>query len=403
MTDTSLLDAAAPIDRFRTVLMADSALQQRLSGIAEQEIFVDAMIAAAADAGIAITPDEANAGLKSDPLGMWRFSGAPITSHTAPEGDWLPIAIVPSMGELAVDWAHFAGRPLADSFFEDSLRRARHQPLNRLVRPRTPLQALAAPAGEEPRAPAGFVFHQSRCGSTLVSQMLAADVRNVVVSEAAPIDSIVQLVAARTDVPVEQRVALLRAIVGALGRDRLGGGGHYVVKLDSWHTLALPLFRLAFPDTPWIFLYRDPVEILVSHARMAGAQTVPGAMPFEPYGIENAAEMAPDDYAARALGRTAEAVIEHLGLGGGMLVNYEELPEAVEARILPHFGIVPDEAARAALAAASGRDAKAPLERFAQDSDAKQQAANEKLRANAALHMDDPYRRLEGLRRAGKK
>ena len=403
MTDTSLLDAAAPIDRFRALLMADPALQQRLSVIAEQDIFVAAVIAAGAEAGIGLTEGEANASLKSDPLDMWRFSGAPVTSDTAPEGDWLPIAIVPSMGELAVDWAHFAGRPLSDSFFEDSLRRARHRPLNRLVRPRTPLQALAAPSGEEPRLPSGFVFHQSRCGSTLVSQMLATDVRNVVVSEAAPIDSIVQLVASRTDVPIEPRVALLRMIVGALGRDRLGGGGAYVVKLDSWHTLALPLFRLAFPDTPWVFLYRDPIEILVSHARMAGAQTVPGAMPFEPYGIENAAGMAPDDYAARALGRTAEAVIEHLGLGGGMLVNYAELPEAVEARILPHFGIVPDEQGKAALAAASGRDAKAPLERFARDSDAKQQAANDKLRANAALHMDEPYRRLEELRSAGEK
>jgi hypothetical protein len=132
---------------------------------------------------------------------------------------------------------------------------------------------------------------------------------------------------------------------------------------------------------------------------MAGAQTVPGAMPFEPYGIENAAEMHPDDYAARALGCTADAVIEHLGLGGGVLVNYTELPDAVEARILPHFGIIPDEQGRRALAAASGRDAKAPLERFTRDSDAKQQAANAKLRANAALHMDEPYRRLEELRR----
>lgn len=403
MTDTSLLDAAAPIDRFRALLMADPALQQRLSAISDQNLFVDALVAAAADLGIAIQRDEAHAALKPDPLGIWRFSGAPVTSQTAPDGDWLPVAIVPSGGTLAVDWVHFAGRPLSDSFFEDSLRRARYLPLNRLVRPRTPLQTLGAPDGVDLRAPAGFVFHQSRCGSTLVAQMLAADPRNVVISEAAAIDSIVQLAAARTDVPTEQRVALLRMIVGTLGRDRLDGGGQYVVKLDSWHTLALPLFRLAFPDTPWIFLYRDPVEILVSHAHMAGAQTVPGAMPFEPYGIENAAEMLPDDYAARALGRTAAAVIEHLGLGGGMLVNYAELPDAVETRILPHFGIVPDEQARAALAAASTRNAKAPSERFARDSDKKQQAANDALRANAVLHMDEPYRLLEGLRHAGEK
>ena len=403
MTDTSLLHAAAPIDRFRALVMADPALQQRLSVIVDQEVFVEALLSAAADAGIAITADEANAGLTPDPLGLWRFNGAPVTSRTAPDGDWLPVAIVPSSGELAVDWAHFSGLPLVDSFFEDSLRRARHRPLNRLVRPRTPLSTLLDSVGENPPVPAGFVFHQSRCGSTLVAQMAAADARNVVVSEAVPIDTVVQLATVRTDLPIDERLRLVRAVVGALGRDRMGGAGHYIVKLDSWHTIALPLFRLAFPDTPCLFLSRAPAQILVSHARMAGAQTVFGAMSFDPYGIDESMAMPPDHYAARALGRTAEAVIEHLGLGGGMLVNYAELPEAMAMRILPHFGIAPDEEALAALATASGRNAKAPNERFVHDSGDKQQEAKDGLRAIAALYMDEPYRHLEGLRRAGEK
>jgi len=402
MTETSLFDAVAPIDRFRALLMADPDLQQRLSGIFEPAAFADAVVGIAADRGVTVTADEVFAALKADPLGIWRFSGAPVTNITAPEGDWLPTAIVSAMGDLAVDWTHFAGRGLSESFFEDSLRRTRTLPINLFLRCRTPLQSLAGP-GLASRAPTGFIFHQSRCGSTLAAQMLAADDRNVVISEAAPIDSIVQLVAARTDVPIEQRAELLRMIVGALGRDRLGGAGHYVVKLDSWHTLALPLFRHAFPETPWIFLYRDPVEILVSHARMAGAQTVPGAMPFDPYGIENAMDMQPDMYAALALGRTAEAVLDHWGLGGGLLVNYAELPEAMESRVLPHFGIEPDERARAALAMAARRDAKAPDRKFAGDSEDKQLEAKDELRALAERYMGDPYRRLEDLRRADQK
>ena len=51
----------------------------------------------------------------------------------------------------------------------------------------------------------------------------------------------------------------------------------YFVKFDSWNTLDLALIRRAFPDVPWIFLYRDPVEVIVSHMRQRGSQMIPGA------------------------------------------------------------------------------------------------------------------------------
>jgi hypothetical protein len=402
MTESSLLDAVAPVDRFRAMVIADPALQLRLSRLEGDEDFIAAVVEIAGSAGITLAPDALHPAMRPDPIGLRRFSGAAITSRTAPEGHWLPGAVVASPGELAVDWVHFADTPLSEPFFEDSLRRKRHLPLNRLIQPRTPLATLEAAAGEAAPVPSGFVFHLSRCGSTLISQMLAADPRNVVVSEAAPIDSIVQLGTARADVPIEERARLLRAMVGALGRGRVGPDGSYVVKLDSWHTIALPLFRIAFPETPWVFLYRDPVEILVSHARMAGAQTVFGALPFDPYGIENGADMHPDAFAACALGRIATAVVEHIGQGGGLLVNYADLPGAMEAQILPHFGIALDDSGRAALVEALGRDAKSPTTGFTGDSEAKQRAASAALRANAAAWLDEPYRLLETLRVAGR-
>ena len=41
-------------------------------------------------------------------------------------------------------------------------------------------------------APSLFLFHVSRCGSTLISQMLAALPQNVVISEAGPMDAILR-------------------------------------------------------------------------------------------------------------------------------------------------------------------------------------------------------------------
>ena len=85
-------------------------------------------------------------------------------------------------------------------------------------------------------------------------------------------------------------------------------------------------------------------------------------------------------------------------MGGALLVNYRELPEAVEKSILPHFGVASDEADRATMAAAARYDAKTPGFEFAPDSEQKQRAATAATRAAAAERLGDIYSRLEALR-----
>src|SRR2546430_2644461 len=126
-----------------------------------------------------------------------------------------------------------------------------------------------------PVRPSGFIFHMSRCGSTLLTQMLAALAHNIVISEASPIDAVVRAPHVRPALSDDQHALWLRWMIGALGQPRSGNERHYFIKLDCWHTLALPLFRRAFPDVPWGFLYRDPVEVLVSQLRMPGPQIIP--------------------------------------------------------------------------------------------------------------------------------
>jgi hypothetical protein len=123
------------------------------------------------------------------------------------------------------------------------------------------------------RETSGCASHSSKAVSSAVrldlsvAQMLASLDHNVVVSEAAPIDAVVRARDARPDLSDDEHGRWLKWMVGALGRLRCGDEANYFIKLDSWHTLALPLFRRVVPDVPWIFLYRDPVEVLVSQLR----------------------------------------------------------------------------------------------------------------------------------------
>jgi hypothetical protein len=189
----------------------------------------------------------------------------------------------------------------------------------------------------------------------------------------------------------------LHAIVGALGRRR-NGESHYVIKLDAWHTIALPLLRRAFPDVPWVFLYRDPVEVLVSQVKVRGIQTVPSYVPPALFGLESS--VPDEEYCAQVVAAICRAVIDHHGVGGGLLVNYNELPTAVEKTILPHFGIRIDAERRAAMLQASRMDAKAPGQVFVSDSAEKQKEATAWVRDLAERHLGPMYRALEDLRRA---
>jgi len=377
--------------------LADPALQDRLAAITDHELFVAEACATAVRHGINVAPESIAAASRPDPLGIARWNGAAATGLPWPGAAWRPGGIGAAEGELVLDWLHFGGAPLAAPFFEEDLRYARTRPFNRFTHYRMPLAALAEQAPATLAAPDGLIFHMSRCGSTLVAQMLAALRDTVVVSEARPLDQIVQLAHERADAPLALRAGLLRAMVGALAGAPANEGGRYFVKLDSWHTLALPLFRAAFPDTPWIFLYRDPVEVLVSHMRMRGMQTVPGAMPPGFYGFAEDPAMPIEEHCARVLARVCGAVLDHEALGGGMIVDYADLPGAIERRILPHFGIAPDAAERARFAAVGGRSAKSPEQSFVPDGAGKRDEASAAVREAAARFLAAPHRALGKL------
>jgi gluconate kinase len=292
-----------------------------------------------------------------------------------------------------VEWCHLGGRTFSEPFFEETIRRAFADPAN-AERPLTLLDELAADvAGRPTIAPSGFVFHMSRCGSTLVAQAFAALPQVLVLSEAEPIDAVLRAHEGRPGITDEQRIAWLRAVVAALAQPRGGAERHLVVKLDAWNAFQLDAIERAFPGVPWLFLVRDPVEVLVSHRRMPSwMMSMHNARSMLGYELAEALQIPRDEYHARVLGRIVDAMAA--GGAGERTIDYTELPAAIGERIAPCFGIPLSGADRARLAAAVSRDAKVPTQQFVADTEAKQREADEVARGAAAQWLTEPYARL---------
>jgi hypothetical protein len=214
-----------------------------------------------------------------------------------------------------------------------------------------------------------------------------------VISEAPPIDDVIQ--AGRLQgVTVEAQTAWLRAIVAALGRAR-NGETCYVVKLDAWHIHDLPLIRAAFPETPWVFLYRNPVEVLVSQMRQPG-NLAPGAMDTRTFRLS--ADMIPlprEEWTARVLGGFCYSASLYRNDPLGLFLNYRELPGAVLDRLCRHFSIPVTEEDTQRMNKAALLDAKSQGVSFQSDSSRKIAEATQSMQDLAEKFMNPPYLELE--------
>jgi hypothetical protein len=307
---------------------------------------------------------------------------------------WLPMGIQWTPSGPAVDWCHLGDLRFTDPFFAQTVAAAMAHPFNLLFRCTSALDALPIPQTPELR-PAGFIFHMSRCGSTLVTQMLAALACNVVLSEPKPIDQILRTPSRRPAIESERLVLWLRALTAALGRRRGAAERDLFIKFEGWHTLLLPLIRRAFPQVPWIFLYRDPLEVLVPMTEQFPADIEPAL-----FGLSwpQAQAMSTAAYCALVLEYICRAAIAQHG-DGGLLIEYGELPEAACGPMLDHFGLryAPDELAR--MRQTARFDAKQPKALFTPDAAEKRRAASAEIVELASTRLAPLYRELEALRR----
>jgi len=308
---------------------------------------------------------------------------------------WIPVKISRYSAEPVVEWCHFGARRFTESFFDHTVQQAMRTPFNLVFRHQTSLDALLDWQTLSPGLePSGFIFHMSRCGSTLVAQMLAALPEHIVISEAPPLDAILRMdVRGASD---EQRINWLRGWMSAVGQPR-NGEKHLFVKFDAWHTFDIPILRRAFPHTPWIFLHRNPVEVMASVLKDPGARLIPGLPGNEVPSIDpvTAVNMPQAEYCARALAAVCKAGLEHLKPSDGKPIDYADLPAAFYSQIAPlyHLNLASGDIEK--MHAVTAFHAKTPRSVFEPDSQVKQQEVTTETRELCAHLLDPLYAQLK--------
>ncbi|MES1262701.1 MAG: sulfotransferase family protein [Acidobacteriota bacterium] len=313
---------------------------------------------------------------------------------------WVPVQFRRGHGAPLVEWSYLGNLPFREPFFDQTIERVRSRPFNELFTHQTHIDELDRWHEQSPGlAPSGFIFHMSRCGSTLIARMLAALSGALVISEALPLDVLAR---SRWLHPME-KARWLRSMVGALGQPRSGDETRYFIKFDSPTIVALPFLRQVFPETPWVFVYRDPEEVIVSHLREPAAFMTPGMItdcPLLDAPPHELSELTPEEYTARVLAQIcATAAQAFTQQTGGLLVNYSQLPGALETAIARHFALSLTGAELHSLGLVSGLHAKNPRRQFEADGESKRREASDSVRA-AALQVAPFYRELERLRLA---
>jgi hypothetical protein len=258
---------------------------------------------------------------------------------------WTPIRFDLSGPAPTVDWADLSTERFVEPFFDQTIARWASGPHAKpLVR--TGLDAFLALDNEPSLDASGLIFHLSRCGSTLVSRLLGTIPGVVVIAEPSPLNALLGLDPDRVDGAT--LVRLVRLLVRALGRRRHGDERHLVLKCTSWNIRRQEILAAAFPETPWVWVQRDPLDVMASLLAKPPGWLGLGAVPPQTarrFGLDPATVPASGrvEFTARALGAMLWSAAA--GPGRRLCIDYSELPAAAWERIAPHFGLEIDAAA----------------------------------------------------------
>lgn len=107
--------------------------------------------------------------------------------------------------------------------------------------------------------PSLFIFHVSRCGSTLSANYFATDSANRVFNEPLLLGNLFSRPEAQISMDS------LRKNIQALGIGALNEQKRLIVKLSSSHLKYIPLFESLFPKVPKWLIIRNPKDVMVSN------------------------------------------------------------------------------------------------------------------------------------------
>jgi hypothetical protein len=262
----------------------------------------------------------------------------------------------------------------------------------------------------------GVVFHESRCGSTLAANTMMAmnPVKHRVYSESSPpIAAIKACGELYEDCSVEASANLLRDVIYMMGRSNDPNEENLFFKFQSITTRNMDTFRKAFPETPWIYLYREPVEVMMSQLdvpNMRNANCVRSHSRSEMISRFVArsgympSELDEEEWCAIHLATLCESAIKNLNDadGLGMAVNYHKdlVHDFLDTVFPKHFNVPLDQEAIDRVIKVSGTYSKnrGRQGEFKADSEEKEKKASNGIRKASSLFLDPSFHTLQDSR-----
>lgn len=319
---------------------------------------------------------------------------------------WLPVDAVVVNGRPGLWWMDMSGVSLTEPFFQQTVERAKADGSGRrelFTEFDVLLQFEKLWDGVQPT---GFIFHSSRCGSTLLANACRVMSNSIVLSEANAIDKLIARFitdAAEGGVKESLYSVFLRGVVHALGQRRTGAEKHLFIKFACSSFSQIDRIRRIWPNVPWLFLYRNPTEIIVSNINDVppwlidpDRRVLASIISASPDAV---AEMSLEELCARTVG-SLYTTANRLANTGGMLLNYSQLSVPVITGVLSFFNVHPSVEELEMIAGRSGIYSKeiSGTRQFGDDSETKQKQASRLVREMAETWAIEPYRLLEDKR-----
>lgn len=254
----------------------------------------------------------------------------------------------------------------------------------------------------------GMIFHMSRCGSTLATQMLRQSEAHVVIAEPDVLGQFLQNFRGSK----QELVLCLRNLISLFADTLCQPGQKLIIKWSSWNIFVIEAIQKALPGVPACYQYRSADEVLVSLSKnkaewmdlkkirksldrkgfySQSAHQNPYLELLEASGAEHVSNT---ELAARFIGNCCERALSYSDQL--LMVRYEDLPGAVLSHMAAHFNMDMSgvEKSRARIVSRWDTKALGGAKVFESDSQIKKKSATTEISTQAKRYIEPSLTRL---------
>ena len=232
----------------------------------------------------------------------------------SPIAGWIPIKLYAEDESLLCRWLYVGDKDFTEPFFDETISVCRTLPENgHLKRSMSSMDVLVDWAKEmDVIEPTAFIFHISRCGSTLISQMLGMQPSNIILPEIPFFDDLLRY--GKKHDCITEILPQLKAAIGLYGAKRNEKYQQLFIKTDSWHIHFYKELRALYPTVPFFLLYRKPDEVIRSQQKKRGMQALPNLLEAAIFGFDKdkISTMPLDEYMGMVIESYLNAFVEIL-------------------------------------------------------------------------------------------